>query len=113
MRKKLTNNIYNLDPKLDRKHKSVVLSLELQYFVPEDTVEATVDIRQDAHASPELVTRLARAVESTFRRISPDYAEDLDLLEQVAKTYLTEECEPDGSGQSQNNNGNGDGCRCR
>lgn len=111
MPKKLINNRYNLDAKLDRKHKSVAVQIQLEYFVPEDAVEATVDVRQDVHASPELLNRLARAVETTMRRISPEYGEDMDLLETVAKTYLTEECS-NGSGQEEDNGKRPGGCRC-
>lgn len=111
MPKKLTNNIYNLDPKLDRKHKSTVLQMQFDYFVPEDAVDVTIEIRKDAAESPELLIRLARAVEKSLRKIIPAYDEDIMLLEAAARAYLGEE-ESDGSGHQEDDGERLKRCRC-
>lgn len=93
------NNKYNLDPALDQKNDSVVLSVDVKYFVPEDEMHASVSIRKDA-ADTDLIIRVVRGLEQALRKISPEYNEDLELLEAAAKAYLNgseeSEAKPDG-----------------
>jgi hypothetical protein len=104
-------NIYNLSPKLDNKHSSRVVTIEIDYFVPEDEMHAHVALRKDV-TDPALLVRLFRAVEKSMRTISPEYDQDIDLLEAVAKAYLVDG-ETDGSGQEQSNGEQPRGCRCK
>lgn len=81
------NNKYNLDPILDQKNESTVLSIDVKYYVPEDEMHASVSIRKDA-VDTDLVIRLIRGLEQALRKVSPEYNEDLELLEAAAKAYL-------------------------
>jgi hypothetical protein len=110
-RLKKKNNPYNLSGKLDHKHESKVVTIEMAYYVPEDEMHANVKIRQDV-TDPALLVKLFRGVEKAMRAISPEYSEDIDLLEAVAKAYLVDG-ETDGSGQEQDNRKRHGKCRCQ
>jgi hypothetical protein len=110
-RLKKKDNKYDLSAKLDHKHESKVITVELSYFVPEDEMHAHVLIRKDV-TDPALMLRLFRGVEKSMRAISAEYDMDFTLLEGVAKAYLVDG-ETDGSGQNKNNSEHSGGCRCK
>ena len=112
-RLKKKDNPYNLSAKLDHKHKSRVITIEMQYFVPEDEMHANVKIRQDiAEADPQLLVKLFRGIEKSMRAVSPEYSQDIDLLESVAKAYLVDG-ETDGFRQSEDDSERHGKCRCK
>jgi hypothetical protein len=110
-RLKKKDNPYNLSGKLDDKHDSKVITIELSYYVPEDEMAAHVSIRKDV-TDPALMLRLFRGVEKSMRHISAEYDLDFTLLEGAAKAYLVDG-ETDGSGQEQDNSKSSRGCRCK
>jgi hypothetical protein len=110
-RLKKKDNKYNLSTKLDQKHDSKAISIELSYYVPEDEMHAHVSIRKDV-TDPALLLRLFRGVEKSMRAISEEYDLDFILLEGAAKAYLVDG-ETDGSGQSKNDSEHPRGCRCK
>lgn len=110
-RLKKKDNPYGLSGKLDEKHESKVISIDLSYYVPEDEMHAHVQIRKDV-TDPALLLRLFRGVEKSMRAISDEYNLDFELLEGAAKAYLVDG-ETDGSRQSKNNSEHPRGCRCK
>jgi hypothetical protein len=110
-RLKKKNNPYNLSGKLDNKHDSKVITIEMSYYVPEDEMHAHVQIRKDV-TDPNLMLRLFRGVEKSMRSISSEYDLDFTLLEGAAKAYLVDG-ETDGSGQDEDNSEHFRGCRCK
>ncbi len=108
---KKNKNQYNLSAKLDQKHASRVVTIGLDYFVPEDEMHANVSLRKDA-TDPALLLKLFRGIEKSMRAISPEYEEDFTILEGIAKQYLLDG-ETNGFRQSENDSEQPRGCRCR
>lgn len=112
-RLKKKDNPFNLSSKLDNKHNSKVVTIELSYYVPEDEMAANIKIRKDvSEADPQLLLKLFRGVEQSMRKISSDYDLDFALLEGAAKAYLVDG-ETDGSRQDEDNGQHARGCRCK
>lgn len=108
---KKSKNPYDLSSKLDNKHKSLAVSVDIEYFVPEDEIHAHVSLRKDV-TDPALQLRLFRAVEQAMRSISSEYEMDFVMLEGVAKQFLIDG-ETNGSGYIEDDSKHSRGCRCK